>query len=457
MTSPGKACFVCEIEDQPQHLDLAMDMVCSSCVPSVPLDPSRAHHFLAHMGAHILKSSVSPATEPCGLCLAPSSLCQFYLTKGKGAQGQTKIDYSSSRGCPNIGVTFKYGIAVASTKTAPCSNVPLRCPLCPPNHPAIWKYMARYHFLNQHPAADLNQWKHLWEISSAEKAAMDKVWDERKKVPMPRGKNKRKKDVLGPLIISEAHSSRLARRTTDLVGDENEIRTNETDSDGEDSEDTEADDIRSMQDDDADNNNEETNLDMDALNIEGIPKNSGEVSDMEDASGINKDQTGISMKEPSIEVASEDEIEGISPLQERQVRDGAGLPASGLDGEDMQLMELTVAPNSGTDVSGMVAVHLSCLSPEFTPPATAKDSNANTISDGLILRQSGRAKRRIINVEDLRQCYCGTAVEEHLRSDAVSCSSRGCETIWFHLECLRVDYVPVGWRCNACSKKRGKH
>ncbi|PBK91771.1 hypothetical protein ARMGADRAFT_931685 [Armillaria gallica] len=205
--SPGKACFICETDHQPQHLDLAIDTVCLSCVLSVPLDLSKPYNFLAHMGMHILKSSVSPATEPCGLCLVPSPLCQFYLTKGKGAQGQMKIDYSSSRGCSNLGVTFKYSVAAASTKTAPCSNVPLRCPLCPSNHPAIWKYMARHHFLNWHPAADLNQWKYLWQISSAEKAAMDKMWDERRKVLMPWGKNKCKKDDLGALIISEAHSS----------------------------------------------------------------------------------------------------------------------------------------------------------------------------------------------------------------------------------------------------------
>lgn len=164
------------------------------------------------MGVHILKNSVSPSTEPCGLCLAPSPLCQFYLTKGRSTQGQTKIDYTASHGCANLGVTFKYAVAAASTKTVPCSNVPLHCPLCPPNHLVIWKYTAHHHFLNRHPATDLNQWKHLWEISSAEKAAMDVVWDERRKVPISRGKNKCKKDELGPLVISEAHSSCLARR-----------------------------------------------------------------------------------------------------------------------------------------------------------------------------------------------------------------------------------------------------
>lgn len=57
----------------------------------------------------------------------------------------------------------------------------------------------------------------MWELSRAKIAAMDKVWEERRKVPKPKGKNK--KGGLSPLIISEAHSMRLARRTTDLSGE----------------------------------------------------------------------------------------------------------------------------------------------------------------------------------------------------------------------------------------------
>ncbi|KAK0493956.1 hypothetical protein EDD18DRAFT_1077900 [Armillaria luteobubalina] len=204
----GKACFVCEIDQNRRYHGSAWDTTCSSCVPSIPLDPTKPHFFLAHMGTHILKNSVSPSTEPCGLCLAPSPMCQFFLSKGKGARGQTRINYSKSRGCPDIGVTFKYMIAATSSKTSPCSNIPISCPLCPPNYPAVWKYSMRHHFMNRHPAVDLTKWKHLWELSRAEIAAMDKVWEERRKVPKPKGKNK--KGGLGPLIISEAHSMRLA-------------------------------------------------------------------------------------------------------------------------------------------------------------------------------------------------------------------------------------------------------
>ncbi|PBK68450.1 hypothetical protein ARMSODRAFT_1040015 [Armillaria solidipes] len=141
------------------------------------------------------------------------------LVEGKWEDGCAEFPLLSHlqqpRGYRDVGPAHRYKpknglicvrdtIVAASTKTAPCSNIPLRCLLCPPNHPAIWKYTARHHFLNRHPAAELNQWKHLWQISSTEKAAMDKVWDERRKVPMPWGKNKHKKDELGALIISEA-------------------------------------------------------------------------------------------------------------------------------------------------------------------------------------------------------------------------------------------------------------
>ncbi len=187
-------------------------MVCPSCIPTIALDPSKPHSFLAHIGAHILKKSVIPSTEPCGLCLSPSPLCQFYLTKGKGAQGQMKIDYGSSRGCPNLAVTFKYAVAAASSKSSPCSNVPIRCPLCPSNSPAIWKYTAKYHFMNRHPAAELGRWEHLWSVSDAEHAAMDVVWKDCKKVKQTRGISKHKKNDLGPLVISETHSTRLSCR-----------------------------------------------------------------------------------------------------------------------------------------------------------------------------------------------------------------------------------------------------
>ena len=57
--------------------------ICPLCTPDRPLDPAQ------HMGAHILHNqTISRDSEPCGLCLCPTPLCQFTLTKGKGRNGK---------------------------------------------------------------------------------------------------------------------------------------------------------------------------------------------------------------------------------------------------------------------------------------------------------------------------------------------------------------------------------
>ncbi|EKM57126.1 uncharacterized protein PHACADRAFT_254706 [Phanerochaete carnosa HHB-10118-sp] len=53
---------------------------------------------------------------------------------------------------------FNMGSAKSSSATTPCTNVPLHCPLCPPNPktgliPAYWKYNIDTHISNEHSAA----------------------------------------------------------------------------------------------------------------------------------------------------------------------------------------------------------------------------------------------------------------------------------------------------------------
>ncbi len=55
----GKACFICETDQHSWHQTFTLDTTCSSGVPSIPLDPLKPHFFLVHMGAHILKGSVT--------------------------------------------------------------------------------------------------------------------------------------------------------------------------------------------------------------------------------------------------------------------------------------------------------------------------------------------------------------------------------------------------------------
>jgi len=100
---------------------------------------------------------------------------------------------------------LSYGIASASTKSSPCSNIPILCPLCPKIEPAVWRYNAKYHFGLAHPNADPKKYHHLWDISNFEIQEMKKKWADRHHVPVKQAK----KSKSAPLVISDAHRSQI--------------------------------------------------------------------------------------------------------------------------------------------------------------------------------------------------------------------------------------------------------
>lgn len=160
--------------------------------------------MLEHMGSHLLndqqlKSSQVPL---CGLCLRPSPLCQYFLKKGKGANANPKVDEKKSKGC-SLKVNFTYGTAMKSTKNSPCSNVPLVCPLCPSDSPAIWRYSMKRHMKVSHNKDLVDKYRALWEISKFEELAMEKKYLARRKLGVVTGKK------IQPLEISETHRSRI--------------------------------------------------------------------------------------------------------------------------------------------------------------------------------------------------------------------------------------------------------
>ena len=105
---------------------------CPRCSPTITLNLSQGQRVLEHIGSHILYDLVViQSIEPlCGLCHRPSQLCQFYLEKGRGANGNLRIDQKTSKRCP-VKMNYSYGIAAESTASSPCSNVPIHCPICP--------------------------------------------------------------------------------------------------------------------------------------------------------------------------------------------------------------------------------------------------------------------------------------------------------------------------------------
>jgi hypothetical protein len=56
--------------------------------------------FLSPADSNRTRGAVySPLKPLCGLCLRPSQMCQYYLVKGKGANGRLRVDLKMSKGC----------------------------------------------------------------------------------------------------------------------------------------------------------------------------------------------------------------------------------------------------------------------------------------------------------------------------------------------------------------------
>ncbi|KAF8054503.1 hypothetical protein FPV67DRAFT_1440289, partial [Lyophyllum atratum] len=163
--------------------------------------------ILEHIGAHILYNKNVPRTdESCGCCLRPGALCLYYLTKGRGAQGKPKIDDERTT-CP-IKLTFSYGVAAVSTQTAPCSNVPIKCPSCKGKEPAVWRYNLEEHYRRVHDKVDTTKHKRHWGISNFEKAAMKEIWRKHQRVVVKR----KKKTNIPALVVSDAHRAGIPAR-----------------------------------------------------------------------------------------------------------------------------------------------------------------------------------------------------------------------------------------------------
>ena len=203
----GQACFVCVSDENMQELDTDGSRVCPNCFPVVALDAMNGQQSLAHVGAHVLHDpKVDRCSNPCGFCLCPSPTCQIFLKKGKGAKASLKINTILSNGCPNM-VEFSYSVAEKSSKSSPCSNVPVQCPLCSKSDPAIWRYNMYQHIIAAHPSAQPSSYQSIWFISNFEKVEMKRIWTERHKVIAKRPKKPRV-----PLVTSQAHTSRVALR-----------------------------------------------------------------------------------------------------------------------------------------------------------------------------------------------------------------------------------------------------
>lgn len=90
--------------------------------------------------------SVQIGIEPCGFCGREDTCITRLVKKG------TSSKISSS--CRYFYASMSYAAAAKSTKSTPCTNIPIHCPLCPPspsgNPVTIWKYNAIVHLHTHH-------------------------------------------------------------------------------------------------------------------------------------------------------------------------------------------------------------------------------------------------------------------------------------------------------------------
>ncbi|KAH8992884.1 hypothetical protein EDB86DRAFT_2806045, partial [Lactarius hatsudake] len=108
-------------------------------------DGKNGQRVLEHMGAHILHNGqLDSSKELCDMCLHPALMCQIYLRKARGTAGSISVDRKKSK-CVNM-TCFNYTTASTSSEASPCPNVPIICPHCPDDSPAVWMYSLCAHF-----------------------------------------------------------------------------------------------------------------------------------------------------------------------------------------------------------------------------------------------------------------------------------------------------------------------
>ena len=186
MTGPGSA--------QPDH--------CNQCQPAVPWDTSKIPKILKHVATHLLfDNTVDTSQELCGLCMQPSTLCIFYLQKGKGVGTAPQINLCTSH-CPNLARKFLYSTASTKRMNSPCTNVLVTCPLCPSASGSVWKYNMRTHLTKYHLSICDTDILQAYIISKSEKVALKLQWDKHHKVKL----HQKWHNITSPLTILEVHS-----------------------------------------------------------------------------------------------------------------------------------------------------------------------------------------------------------------------------------------------------------
>ncbi|KAJ7572582.1 hypothetical protein C8J56DRAFT_807090, partial [Mycena floridula] len=191
------ACFACETLDQKPHGHNSKHK-CHFC-SHARISEWKIPAVLNHNAAHILHDPRLKDLQPCGLCLATAPACKIFL---KVSSKTITIDFTKSE-CPQLR-PFQLKAAKAASLTAPSTNHPRQCPLCPAKSPAVWSYNLRAHIIHDHPRADLALYESEYSISGTENTLLLGVFQTKPRNPTKKARS-------GPkLKISAAHTSSAA-------------------------------------------------------------------------------------------------------------------------------------------------------------------------------------------------------------------------------------------------------
>ncbi|KAF8176090.1 hypothetical protein BJ912DRAFT_857539, partial [Pholiota molesta] len=476
----GYACFLCsdnEIMDTPDSA------ACPQCSPTVTLDLSQGQRVLEHVGAHILYDpTVAQSMALCGLCLRPSQQCQYFLKKGKAANANLTINRTLSKGCL-VKTKFSYGVAAESTPSSPCSNVPVHCPRCSKDDPAIWKYFLRVHFLEKHPDASIPTYEYLWKLTNFEKAEMKKIWI--KRLTLTAKHTKRSKGV--QLAISEDHRARIPTRyfvillfffpikvltVPKLYSSEGEDEPPPDSAKALDEENLFESESESGDGGFAPARIRESTHDID----NGVDTSAGLAKD--EQAGVARDSEMHDSEPAATEVGHTvtldvgggvaDEVDG--GLVERRHADSV-YAVQNAESEDVRtatdndlLIDDSVIP-SGEEMPPVNQAPMLEVPVDEThaPPPEIMLNVALEGSEGPnAAEETGRTKRKRVPAtrtdaaSALKACECGFDATLD-GQPLVKCKMAKCMTQWYHIQCVNLDQVPRNWLCWTCEEAaRGK-
>ncbi|KAJ7106158.1 hypothetical protein C8R44DRAFT_638603, partial [Mycena epipterygia] len=183
---------------------------CAKCDPPLPLPFKNKQTILQHNGGHILfDPTIKRSDQPCGLCLRPYPMCEFYLARGSGTDSAWQVDWKRSTCLRPL--TFRMAAAMRWNATSPCTNYLLMCPLgC---GVVIWTYNIDAHYRStRHRLKSLDNIDIPYKMDPHEEAAMLKLHNEQHDRQI---RNLTTTKTHPPLITSDAHSTRLAFRCVD--------------------------------------------------------------------------------------------------------------------------------------------------------------------------------------------------------------------------------------------------